>query len=157
LWPLSSRVRGTFLVARNSWTSVCVTTQRSPKTRSRHTRSRTVARPLHQVPPILPFMLHLDVASCPARRARPCGARMSTVALATLDPASKTMPLRRGPRVKFADETILMLASLSVIILATTPLSADALLASPKRDLPRSPEVRAMELSRLDASILTVR
>jgi len=82
---------------------------------------------------------------------------MSTVALATLDPASKTMPLRRGPRVKFADETILMLASLSVIILATTPLSADALLASPKRDLPRSPEVRAMELSRLDASILTVR
>ncbi len=40
-----------------------------------------------------------------------------------------------------------MLVSLSALILAITPLSADALLASPKRDLPRSPEVCEMELS----------
>ena len=56
------------------------------------------------------------------------------------------MPVEQGsikreqPRFRGCDRAAAAIVSLSAIILATMPLPADALLASPKRDLPRSAE-----------------
>ena len=132
---------------------MCVTHTQTPN-QTQHSRSssRIVARTLLQAPHILLFMLHLDVVSSPARRARPCGAHTSTAARATLDPP------RKAPRDKVAGGTMAMLVSLSAIIFATMPPSADALLASPRRDLPRSPEVsHQCSCSQLEVSVWIVR
>lgn len=69
-------------------------------------------------------------------RPRPCAARTRTAARATSD---HRPPPNHKPRLPAAAERAAALC-LSAIILAVTPLDADALLASPKRDLPRSAE-----------------